>query len=198
MGSRSGLVVLLLVVVWLVALVPVALRKFSEWRITASVAEFHHRSRAMGRARPVAAGNEGAAARAAERDDPAELDRLRGRERARRRERVARRRRALRYLLVTLTSTFVLGAIPALRALWDLSLITFLMTTGYLALLVRVERERMSIAAESERAEKVVQMHAHRRGHEPDGAVEPVARHAVGVGVLPPARPAFVLVDMPG
>lgn len=193
------MVVLLLVVVWLVALVPVALRKFSEWQVTASVAEFRYRTRAMGRACP-AAGPVGMpdvrSARPVPPVDPDELERLRRHQRARAAQQMARRRRALSVLTSVLGATFVLGAIPALRVLWDLSLVAFLLTTGYLALLVRFQRGRAVAAATSERDEKVVPIHAHRRHR--DGVEGAAGEGRAIVGTLPPARPAFVLVDVHG
>jgi hypothetical protein len=181
------LVVLLLVVVWLVVLVPIALRKFSEWQVTASVAQFRLRTRAMGRACPATPHLDAETLPASEAtlDPEAEAHRKR-RERERAKLRIARRRRTLLWLAGTLGASFVLGAIPPLRGLWDLSLATFLLATGYVALLVRIQRAAAAEAAATERAEKVVPL---RR---------PADRDAMpgGVGTLPPARPAFVLVDV--
>lgn len=184
MGARAGLVVLLLVVVWLVVLVPVALRKLSERQLSASVDQFRHRARAIGRATPVAVPYV----------DPERRAWERARERSRAQRRRERRRRVLTTLLASFGASLVLGAIPALRPLWDLSLVAFLLSTGYVALLVRAERERVISAALAERAEKVVQIGEHRRFGERHRGVDADGRAIVGT--LPPARPAFVVVDV--
>ncbi|MCU1492383.1 MAG: hypothetical protein JWO62_147 [Acidimicrobiaceae bacterium] len=95
-------------------------------------------------------------------------------------------------LSATLGGTFVLGAIPALRGLWDVSLAVFLLTTGYVALLIRFQQSAIAAAAASERAEKVVPIG--RRFDHGEAGDSPYG--ASGVGALPPARPAFVLVDV--
>ncbi|MDA8291930.1 MAG: hypothetical protein M0Z33_09675 [Actinomycetota bacterium] len=178
------MVVLLLVVVWLVALVPFALRRFSEWQLTASVTQFQDSAGAMRRARAVA---QAPRPRSSEPPDPAMEAARQARERARATELVLRRRRVLTELTATFLGTLVLGAIPGLGILWDLSLVAFLATTGYVALLVRFRREAVARAAATERAEKVVPIHLARRDR-PVGPTAPVS--------LPPARPSFVLVDV--
>ena len=196
------MVVLLLVVVWLVALVPVALRKLSEWQVTSSVARFRYRSRVMGRTFPlvpysaeVPVAPTPARARAI---DPEDAARLRRERRARSARLVVRRRKTLARLCGAFVVTFLLGAVPVLRVLWDLSLVVFLLATGYLALLVWFQRIAVAEAASLERAAKVVPIYASTRRRVrtagPWSTMRPdVARPA---STLPPARPAFVLVDV--
>jgi hypothetical protein len=69
-----------------------------------------------------------------------------------------RRRRVLIILAATVLGFFVLGAIPALRILWDASLLAFGVTAAYVALLIHFHR----LAAE--RAIKVVEMTERRGG----------------------------------
>lgn len=179
------MVVLLLVVVWLVALVPVALRRFSEWQLTASLHHFQDSAGAMRRARPVTSGVGPSRPVAV---NPALEAARRARERARSAALMARRRRVLVVLVSVLAGSLVLGALPSLSALWDLSLVAFAATSGYVAILVRVHREGVARAAASERREKVVSIHSSRRSAAA-GALE-------APSPLPPARPAFVLVDV--
>jgi len=182
------LVVLLLVVVWLVALVPFALRRFSEWQLTSSLTQFRDSAGAMRRARPATGSDVDPALDV----DPRIVERRRERERARAAELVARRRRVLAVLCSTFLGTLVLGAIPGLGVLWDISLLAFAATTGYVALLVRLRREAVARAAASERAEKVVPIHSALRRD----AGAPAAAGVHFPAMLPPVRPAFVLVDI--
>ena len=190
------MVVLLLVVVWLVALVPIALRKLSEWQVTASVARFRRQRRVMSKTlpyppqlvgvRPLPEPRRGAG--------PAQSARMQRQMRERSARLMARRRRVLARLAGSLVVTLVLGAVPPLRFLWDVSLATFFLTSGYVALLVRLQQVRAAEAAEHERAEKVVPIDVRHRQAE---ASMPVgsSRHAA---TLAPTRPAYVLVDVPG
>jgi len=193
------LVVLLLVVVWLVALVPVALRKLSEWQVTASVARFRHQRRVMSKSLAYPPPPVGVRALPVPRQvvgtgkTQSAWAQHRGRERSARL--VARRRRVLARLTASLALTLVLGAVPALRFLWDLSLVSFFLTSGYIALLVRVQQLAIAEAAESERAEKVVSIHARAGRVEGSAAAYGSFGHSGSPGQ---ARPAYVLVDVPG
>ena len=77
----------------------------------------------------------------------------------------ARRRRVLIILAGAVLGFFVLGAIPALRVLWDASLLAFGVTAAYVALLIHFHRRA------AERAIKVVEM-SERRGAGWAGAQE--------------------------
>lgn len=196
------MVVFLLVVVWLVALVPVALRKLSEWQVTSSVARFRYRSRVMGRTFPlvpyaaeVPVAPTPARVRAI---DPEDAVRLRRERRARSARLVARRRKTLAWLCGAFVVTFLLGAVPALRVLWDLTLVVFLLATGYIALLVRFQRIAVAEAALEERAAKVVPIDAFPgRRVQTVGPWSTMRPDVAGPArALPPARPAFVLVDV--
>ncbi len=187
------MVVLLLVVVWLVALVPLALRWFSEWQLTASLSQFRDTAGAMRRVRPASSAPPGAVPGGAPGEEDSQvLEARRARERARAAELVARRRRVLTVLASSLLGTLVLGAIPGLGVLWDVSLVSFVATTGYVALLVRFRRAAVAQVVATERAAKVVSINSARRR-------DAGAAGAAGVTApmpLPPLRPAFVLVDV--
>lgn len=179
---------LLLIVVWLVALVPLALRKLAERHVSSSVAQFHQSIRAIDRACPVVPGTDRVAGgRGALAPDPAEVARRQRRERELTRARTARRRRTLVSLAGATGGAFVLGAIPALRPLWYLALVTFLLTAAYVALLVWLQRMAAEAAADSERAIKVVPIGRHFGERHPESGP--------AVGLHRPLRPAFVLVD---
>ncbi len=65
----------------------------------------------------------------------------------------ARRRQVLTILGGTVIGTFLLGAIPGLGVLWDLSLLALAATAGYVALLIHFQR----VAVEQEK--KVVELY---------------------------------------
>jgi len=180
------MVVLVLVLVWVAALLPIALRKRSEWEITASVSRFRYRTGLLRRAYPRLA----AAASA-----PESSAQLRARPpvpgRPKLAERRARRRRVLATLLGATFGTFLLGAIPALRPLWALSLVSLGATAAYVALLAHFARLELEAAT---RDRKVVPITARRAAP----ALEATRVAAVGhAAVDVPARPAFVLVEAP-
>jgi hypothetical protein len=209
---EGGLVILLLVVVWLIALLPFALHRFSEWRMGASVARFGCQNRAFGRAMPAPArpaqGAQGtpAAIGAPMPGSGEQIDDYRtaiGRpvpttrhavQAAKRRDReralqlMARRRRTLESLLLVLAGSVVFGAIPVLRFLWYISLTAFALTTAYIGLLIWFRQSAERAADAWERAEKVVPI---RR------LVDRADRAAPSVTSFAPMRPAFVLVDAP-
>lgn len=170
------MIVLVLVLVWVAALLPIALKKRSEWDLSSSISQFRHRRRALDRFTPVtapaAAGRPGGTAPATPRRD-ARSERA---ARARRQALRQRRRRTLGTLAGTFAGSLVLGAVPALRPLWDLALVVGLATVGYLAALVYFRRLE-ELAAERDR--KVVELAAR-------------ARQSAIVPVRP--RPPFVIV----
>lgn len=139
-------IVLVLVLVWVVALVPLALKKRSDWELSSSISQFRQRRRVLvrltppppgaapsspGRPATPPAGGAAGPRRDAGRDAAA---------RARRQALQARRRRALGTLAGTFAGSLVLGAVPALRPLWDLALVSGLCTVAYLGALVYVRR----------------------------------------------------------
>jgi len=189
-------IVVILMLVWLVALLPLALRKLSEWQLSSSVSQFDHRTRLLrrtypamarraaegaghataGRAPQGAPAPDGGARQPAAASPPA---RRAARERAR--QRLARRRRTLAVLACTALGTFVLGAIPALRALWDLTVVDLLLTAGFVALLVHFRRLETTSGE-------------HRDAAIPLRVVEG-GRQPATITPLPPARPAFVILE---
>lgn len=194
------MVVAVLVVVWLVALAVIGLRRLPEWRARASIAGYGRRTSLMRRFRApesllvsVGAGR-GSPRRA--HLSPAARARLEGARRARERELVARRRRVLGTIGAALAGSFVLGAIPPIRPLWYVSLVSLLLALTYVGLLAWSRQRAAAESALAERAEKVVPL-------DPSGARSGPA--ATGVAAsgrrsspLPPARPAFVVLDMHG
>ena len=148
------MVIAVLAVIWVIALTPMMLRKLSERRFSNSVDSFHRQLRGMRRAYPrLAAGalNPEMAlctdptADTGTRESsvtPATTPRSEVFERPSRRSapQAARRRRVLLVLVATMVGFSLLGMIPVLKVLWDLSLLAFAATAGYLALLIHIHR----------------------------------------------------------
>lgn len=165
-----------LALIWVVALTPIALRKLREREGSYSVARFQGNLRAMRRAYPRQVATVGAVGMgllggqsmarpvgvpAAARPRPASAgpaaDVHFGAPRARSGGAVRtagpsarRRRQVLATLLGGLVLSFLFGIVPALRLLWDVSLLLLGLTAAYLALLIHFRRMA------DERAEKVV------------------------------------------
>lgn len=199
-------IVLLLLLVWAIALAPMVWRKLIDVQVISEVARFNHRIGILRRATPVhAAGPLGALQLA----PPAvprprvlpEAQRLspekRRAQRARAQIRVARRRRTLQWLGGTVGVTFVFGAIPPLRFLWDLTLVATLLTVAYVGLLAWCQRPQ---TLASDRGRRIVAIGAAR---DDDGMTR-----GSGVFTAPGGpsgamrastmrRPAFVLVEGP-
>ncbi len=189
------MIVLILVLVWVAALLPIALKKRSEWELSTSISQFRQRRQRLVRYRehgdPGSAGAAGgqwggSAARSSPGDGdrwsaPAPMggaDRRAARAaRARRRALQARRRRTLGALVATMAATLVLGAVPALRPLWDLTLVATLALVAYVAALVWFRRAAL-MAVERER--NVIELAAR-------------ARQSAIVPLRP--RPPFVIVE---
>ena len=120
------------------------------------------------------AGTDGAETREGDPRQEARAERV---ARARHKLRQERRRRTLGILVATFVGSLVLGAIPALRPLWDLALVSGLCAVTYVGLLVYFHRmEEMAL----ERERKVVELAALAR----KGAVVPIR-----------PRPSFVIVE---
>jgi hypothetical protein len=166
-------VVVVLVLVWVVALLPIALKKRSEWELSSSISQFRHRRRALDRLAPSAGPAEGAPM-----NSPAPPHGRRRDQTARQRRRALcqRRRRTLTALAATVVGGLVFGTIPALQPLWYVALVAGIALIGYLAALVYVRRLE-ELAAERDR--KVIELAERARR----SAIAPVQ-----------PRPAFVII----
>ena len=186
------MIVLILVLVWVAALLPIALKKRSEWELSTSISQFRQRRQRLVRYRehgePGSAGAAGGQwGGSAARSSPGDGNRWsaptpmggadRRAARARRRALQARRRRTLGALVATMAATLVLGAVPALRPLWDLTLVATLALVAYVAALVWFRRAAL-MAVERER--NVIELAAR-------------ARQSAIVPLRP--RPPFVIVE---
>jgi hypothetical protein len=131
-------VALVVVLVWLVALVPIALRRHSAYRVNASVARFRRQRRLLERAyRTRIDGNVFACATARASPVAARRDLPRRPSHAP----ISGRLRRIRVLYAfggALTICLVLGAVPALRAFWTISIVLAVGLVAYVVLLVRV------------------------------------------------------------
>ncbi len=173
----AAVVALVLVVVWVAALLPIALRKRHEWQLTASVSRFGRSSRRLASTYPAAPPTATVS--------PAEEPELRRAYAAHRRAEVARvrrlrarRRQTLVRFGVAVAGAFVFGLLPHLHALFDLALLGLFALAGYAALCVRAAREEeYRLAAPVARVRPVVPA--------PGGVVVP----------LRPVRPSFVIVE---
>ena len=196
-------IVLLLVLVWAVALAPLAWRKLLDIQAISEVARFRHRIGTLRTVAPVIAGQstpfarQGPASSGAQRsrleDAPCTVEQRRA-IKVRAERRAARRRRTLAWMSASVLTTLIFGAIPGLHFFWYLSVMSVLLTCCYLGLLAWSRHEEQLAA---ERARKVVALPtwAPQREH-----VEQGARAVASVGGSPltlARRPAFVLVDAP-
>jgi hypothetical protein len=194
------MIVLVLVVIWLCALAPFVLRRLSEHQLTASISQFRHLTGMFGGRQPSNSwSDEGwVPARPLERS----ADEARRASRQRARVRRLRRRRALTGLIGCGAFTLVFGAIPALRALWDLTVVDLLLTVGYLYLLARCTKLE-SFEAERRAMRNVVPLSTRQSGHsERRSSLRQPAFAAVGgSGTALPVpiqlRPAFRIVEAP-
>ncbi|MCU1489372.1 MAG: hypothetical protein JWM85_777 [Acidimicrobiaceae bacterium] len=174
------MLVFVLVLVWVAALLPIALKKRSQWQLSTSVSRFHHSSRRLSRSYPHI---EGVADAEAVEAVCRREEQLRRADRERVRARRARRRRVLVVLSATIFGSFLLGAVPSLRPLWDLSLASVLLGAAYCALLVRIARIEADVLARPLRPAVVSEAGANTGG--PGAIIVPIR----------PVRPAFVIVE---
>jgi hypothetical protein len=130
--------------------------------------------------------------------DTASADEERRVQRARRRVRHERRRRTLVALGAAGAFTLVVGAIPALRMLWDLTIADAIVTVGYLGLLAYFTR------LENFEAERRAMRNVVAFPPRPSGAPMPQAVFAAvggsSMSSMPAPiqlRPAFRIVDAP-
>jgi hypothetical protein len=185
------MIVLVLVVIWFAALAPFVLRRLSEHQATASLTRFHQLTRMLG-------GRYGDSVHYEEtvpyRGGSAPDDERRN-YRARMRVRHQRRLHALAMLGGIGVFTLTLGALPALRFLWLLTMIDVVLAVTYIGLLAYFTR--MEIAAAERRALRNIYPLPPRLGE----AAAPARMYAtVGMGgrVRPlPLRPAFRIVEAP-
>jgi hypothetical protein len=183
------LVLLILAIIWAAVLIPPALRARAEGRPADSITAFHQQLAVLRRAGPrsgrspngppprggvpqrhVALVDAPPVARPVARPPWNGARSISARRNARR-----RRRDVLMALLVAAGTTFVLGAVPALRMLWLVHVVADVLLIGYVALLVR----QRNLA--TERALKVRLLPtAHRREAVLDGEGPWVVRSPQG------------------
>jgi hypothetical protein len=196
------MVVLVLVVVWVLALTPYALRRLGEWQVSSELNRFRRGLGALGQFSPdqlepfpgtwnvdeSLSGVEPAGS-PARRSVPA-----RAMAPQPSRQLVMRRRRTLTWLVGSLGASFVLGAIPWFRPLWDLSVFVLVLTLGYLAALVYVRRQselgrdRVRPPRATRPGEVALPQRAGVPRHLVEAAFDPVAASGAGAVMLPPVR----------
>ena len=185
------MIVVVLVVIWVAALTPFLLRRFSEHQIASSVSRFRSAVGLLRRAQPHL---DAVRSAPAARPHSGPQAHPRPRDAVRRRQRQIERRRQLLFRLAGFTiGAFVLGAIPHLHLLWVFGVIGVVMTGAYIFLLVQLARQDAPLPMEAMR--NVVSLHRH------EGFGSPGRVAAAGAGGAGPApfehRPAFVVVERP-
>ncbi len=194
------MVVLVLVLIWMVVTLPIAVRKLSELQFVSSVARFQRQTEMFERAHAsfVGAGRRppGSPSRARVLDD-AELVVLRE-VRARIEAQRVRRRETLLLLGSGIFSTFLIGAVPLLRAFWVVAVLLATVTGVYLALLVRCAAAE---AGAAERARKVVAISVNAHRAAPEQELRLVAAEGGAYVVMPPSvdprRPRLEVPERP-
>jgi hypothetical protein len=181
----SLVLVVVLLIVWVVALLPFALRKRHEWVRGGSIDRFGEQRRAFRNRYATYAVPVTPAGRSVEEENLAALearrDALRA-ERQRIRRLRARRRVVLTRLCLAVIGSFVLGAIPPLHSLWDISFVGMFAAIAYAAAIVRLARDE--------------EFRLNRPVH--PVVAPPVRQEARPGGVVVPlrqVRPAFVIVE---
>jgi membrane protein implicated in regulation of membrane protease activity len=147
--------VAVLVVVWIVALLPMVVRRLSDRDFNAGIRAHHRLMRLSGRMGGVeeAGTSDGrlsasrplSSARAVPATSPAMA---------------TRRRRVMSVLLASTVLLFLLGVIPGAHLLWDVALILLACTLAYVALLVHFNRLAI------EKAQKIVALETRRHATE--------------------------------
>ncbi len=189
------MLLVVLVLIWVVALAPIAYRRYAERRASSSVDRFRQRLTKVRRAYPAVGMTEMDFASRPRVDRRVDLRVQIARSRARLHERRLRRRRVLAGLLLAGVGSFVLGAIPALRVLWIVSLAVGLLSAAYMALLVSIAR---SEALEFERLRKIVPFGDHRIPAYDEPVEAAVGGSSNRLFATPiPQRPAFVVLEAP-
>jgi hypothetical protein len=184
-----------LVLIWVVALAPVAYRRYAERQASTSVDRFRQRLTKVRHAYPAVGMTEMDFGHRPRVDRRFAMQAQIARSRARLQERRMRRRRVLAGLLVVVVGSLALGAVPELRVLWLVGLAVAVITAAYMALLVSIARNE---ALELERLRKIVPF-----GEHATPVFEERAMAAAGGNVSPifaspmPQRPAFVVLESP-
>jgi hypothetical protein len=182
-----------LVLIWVVALAPIAYRRYAERQASTSVDRFRQRLRKVRHAYPAVGMTEMDFGHRPRVNRRLAMQAQIARSRARLHERRMRRRRVLAGLLVVVVGTLVLGAVPALRVLWLVSLAVGLVTVGFMALLVSIAR---SEALELERMRKIVPFGEHETPVFEERAMVAVGGNLGSMFAAPlPQRPAFVVLE---
>ena len=195
------LLVLVLVLVWAAVLSPSILRKLSEHRLDISVARFRNGIRRIGHTQAaVVFDGEPIGAYSLSREGLVQARARSADARARSHRRIERRIRTLKSFGIAIVSTVVLGAVPALRPLWYLSLVAVLAGVAYLAMLVLVTRQEMLITTQSRKVVSLPSGYLHRPG-ERRLLVAAGGQRTDGYSMQRPAvierRPTFRIVEQP-
>jgi ABC-type transport system involved in cytochrome bd biosynthesis fused ATPase/permease subunit len=191
-----GLSVLLmvLVLIWVVALAPIAYRRYAERQASTSVDRFRQRITKVRHAYPAVGMTEMDFAARPRVDRRIDLQAQVAKSKARLHGRRMRRRRVLTGLLVVVAGSLVLGAVPALRVLWFVSFAVGMLTAAYMALLVSIAR---SETLELERLRKIVPFGIHQTPVY-DEQVAAVGGNFIPLFASPMTqRPAFVVLEAP-
>lgn len=184
---------LVLGLVWVIVLVPIALRKNAERRLGSPLGMFSSLAVRLKATMSVPKLLAQPVLPVAEQRSPMtneERALAARRERARLQRRFARRRQIVARFCAATVALVVVGIIPPLHVMLYLAAMVGLLTGAYLALVAHVARiERLA----DERARKVVQLPLSSGGTQ-----APSVGYAVMGGPAPmPIRPSFVIVDKP-
>jgi Flp pilus assembly protein TadB len=184
-----------LVLIWVVALAPIAYRRYVDRQANTSVDRFRQRVLKVRRAYPAVVMTDrdlGPQSRVEQRRSiQAEISRAR----ARLQQRRERRRRVLITMVGVIVASAALGAVPALHMLWIVSVIALACAAGYVVLLVQIARNE---SLELERLRKIVPL-----GNTPSPVYDERVAAAGGASFRPlfaaplPQRPAFVVLESP-
>jgi len=184
-----------LVLIWVVALAPIAYRRYAERQASSSVDRFRQRLTKVRRAYPAVGMTEMDFAARPRVDRRVDLQAQIAKSKARLHERRMRRRRVLAGLLVVVVGSLAVGAVPALRVLWLVSFAVGLLTAAYVALLVSIAR---SEALELERLRKIVPFGDHQTPAYEESVVAAVGGSFTPLYASPiRQRPAFVVLEAP-
>ena len=135
------MIVLVFVVIWLLVLVPLALRRHSEHRLISSVARFRRQRQLLDRAFASRLHDRDSTSGVPDRTGPTPLIRSSKTTDERIETRRHRRRSSLSVLGTAFALTFILGFIPALRGFWIVTIALAILLAAYLVLLVRCVAE---------------------------------------------------------
>ena len=132
------MIVTAFVVIWLLVLIPLALRKHSEHRLVSSVARFRHQRQLLERAYASHPNNRDSVSLGLVGPvGPAPDAKLRRSIDARVAIRQRRRRLSLGVLGTVFFLTLMIGFVPALRAFWAVAIVSAVLMATYLVLLAR-------------------------------------------------------------